>query len=208
MFSAMIGQALGIRRNGAEHDVGMAADIFGAGLHADVDATLQRTVKQRRRPGIVVDHERAAFMGHRRDGGNIGHLEGLRARRLDQHGAGVRLEQRADACADQRIEIGGLDAIASQHAVAEIARRPVGVVANQQMVAGLGHREQGGGDRRQGPMAPAPRRRIAGLRGPSARPAAPGWSGCRGGRTGTRSGGRENPLPSDTARWNRGKPAD
>ena len=80
---------------------------------------------------------------------NVRHLERLRARRLDQHRAGIRLEQLVDAGADQGIEIGGLDAIARQHAVAEIARRTIGVVADQEMVAGLGDREQGGRDRSQ-----------------------------------------------------------
>ena len=69
--------------------------------------------------------------------------------RFDQHGPGVGLEQGGDAGADQRIEIGGLDAVAGQQAVAEIAGRTVGVVADQKMIAGLQHREQGGGDRRQ-----------------------------------------------------------
>ncbi len=51
--------------------------------------------------------------------------------------------------ADQRIEIGGLDAIAGQQAVAEIARGPVHIVADQDVVARLAHREQGGRDRRK-----------------------------------------------------------
>ena len=84
---------LGVGRDRAEHDVGMAADIFGRGLHADVDALIQRAVIQRRRPGVVVDHERAARMRNRSDRGNVGHFEGLRAGRLDQHRLGVGLEQ-------------------------------------------------------------------------------------------------------------------
>ena len=99
---------------------------------------------QRRRPGVVVDHQRAARMRDRGDGRDVGHFEGLRAGRLDQNGAGVRLEQVGDAGADQGIEIAGLDAVAGQHAVAEIARGPVGIVADQQMIAGLQHRQQGG----------------------------------------------------------------
>ncbi len=104
---------------------------------------------ERRRPGVVVDDERVARMRDLRDDADIRHLERLRARRLHQHRAGVGLEQRLDARADQRIEIGGLDAVAGQHAVAEIARGPVDVVADQDVVAGLQHREQGGRDRRQ-----------------------------------------------------------
>ena len=140
---------LGIGRDRAEHDVGVAADIFRCRLHADVDALLQRAVKQRRGPGVVVDHERAARMCDRGDRGDIGHFEGLRSRRLDQHRFGVRLEQPGDAGADQRIEIAGLDAIAGEQAVAEISCRAVGIVADQEMIAGFQHREQRRGDRRQ-----------------------------------------------------------
>ena len=127
----------------------MAADIFGGGLHPNVDALIERTVKQRRGPGVVVDHERALRMRDISDGGDVGHLEGLRARRLDQHRPGVGLEQSFDAGTDQRIEKIGLDAVAGEHVVAEIARRPVDIVGHQQMIAGLEHREQGGRDRRQ-----------------------------------------------------------
>ena len=138
---------LRIGRDGAEHDVGMAADIFGGGLHADVDAEFERAVKQRRRPGVVVDHQRTARMRDLRDGGDVGHFEGLRTGRLDQHRPGVRLEQLLDAAADLRIEIAGLDAVARQQPVAEVAGGAIDVVADQQMIARLGHRQQGGGDR-------------------------------------------------------------
>ena len=89
------------------------------------------------------------------DGGDVAHLERLRAGRFHQHRLGVRLEQAFDCSADQRIEIADLDAVAGEHAVAEIARRAVDVIGHQHMIAGAQHREQGGGDRRQ------PRRRKA-----------------------------------------------
>jgi hypothetical protein len=54
-----------------------------------------------------------------------------------------------DAGADQGIEITGFDAVTGEQSVAEISRRAVGVVADQQMIARLQHCEQGGGDRRQ-----------------------------------------------------------
>ena len=65
---------------------------------------------ERRRPGIVHQHDRALGMGGGGDRRDVLHLEGLRARRLDEHRAGVRLDQLRDAGADQRIVIGGLDA--------------------------------------------------------------------------------------------------
>jgi hypothetical protein len=81
--------------------------------------------------------------------GDVGHLKGLRAGGLDQHRPGVGLEQLFNAGAGQRIEIGDLEAVAGEHAVAEIARGPVDIVSHQKMFAGLQHREQRGGDRGQ-----------------------------------------------------------
>ena len=77
----------------------------------------------------------------------------MRAGRLDQHRLGVGLEQAFDPGADKWVEIADLDAVAGEHAVAEIARGAVDVVGHQHMIAGAQHREQGGGDRGQ------PRRR-------------------------------------------------
>jgi hypothetical protein len=127
----------------------MSTDIFGGGLHADVDALLQRAAIERACPCVVVDQEGAACMGHGRDRRNVRHLEGLRARRFDHHRRGVRFEEFGDTGTDQGIEIAGLDAIASQQAVAECARRPVDAVGHQKMVAGFEHRQQRRGDRRQ-----------------------------------------------------------
>ena len=45
--------------------------------------------------------------GDRRD---VLHLEGLRAGRFDEHRARIRLDERGDAAADQRIVIARLDA--------------------------------------------------------------------------------------------------
>ncbi len=127
----------------------MPTDIFGRGLHADIDALLQRAVIQWRRPGIVVDHKRAARMRDGSDRGNVGHFEGLRSRRFDHYRPGVWLEQGGDAGADEGIEIAGFDAVAGEHPIAEISRRTIGVVADEQMIARFQHREQGGGDRRE-----------------------------------------------------------
>ena len=187
MASASSGQALAL----AEMVPNMMSEwppiYLVAGLHADVDALIERAMIQRRRPGVVVDDERAARMRDRGDRGNVGHLEGLRARRFDQHRPGVGLEQAGDAGADQRIEIAGLDAVAGEHAVAEIARRPVGVVADQQMVAGLQHREQGGGDRGQARGRDADAGALRAFQRHQRVLQRRGWSGCRAARTGIRA---------------------
>src|SRR3982074_1187339 len=124
----------------------MSADIFGRRLHADVGALLQRTVIQWRRPGIVVDNKRPAAMRGSGDRGKVGHFERLRTGCLDQYRPGVGLEQLADTGADQGIEIGRLYAVAWEQSVAEISCRAISIVADQEMIAGLQHREPGRGD--------------------------------------------------------------
>ena len=60
----------------------------------------------------------------------------LRSRRLDEYGARVAAHQRADPGAERGIVIGGLDAHALEDRVAIDARRPIGRVGHQQMIAG------------------------------------------------------------------------
>ena len=119
----------------AEQQVGMAAEIFRAGLDRDIDAARMRREEQRRRPGVVHQHDRVARMRDRRDRRNVLHLERQRARRLGEHRARIRLEQLRDIGADQRVVVGRLDAEALQHRVAKIARRAIDRVGDQQVVA-------------------------------------------------------------------------
>ena len=60
----------------------------------------------------------------------------LRARRLGEHGLGVGPDQLGDAGADRGIVIGRLDAHALQRHVGEVARREIGGIGHQQMIAG------------------------------------------------------------------------
>ncbi len=137
-------QSFGVCRHAAEHDVGMAADIFCAGLDRQIDAFFEGAGIKRRRPGIVHQHYRAFIVRDACDGGNVLHLEALRAGHFDEHRARVRLEQFVDGGADQRIVIRCLDAHALEHAVAEIAGGPVDAVGDQDVVARAGDREQRG----------------------------------------------------------------
>ncbi len=127
----------------------MAADIFGAGLDRKVDAFVEGTEIERARPGIVHEHHRALGVGGCRDRRHVLDLERQRARRLHEHRAGVRLHQRGNAGADQRVIIGGGDAVAREHAVAEFPRRLIDAVGNEHVIAGVEHRQQRGRDRRE-----------------------------------------------------------
>ena len=198
-----------IGRDGAEHHVGMAADIFGAGLDREIDAVVERAEIERRRPGIVHQDQRAFGVRGLGDGGGVLHFEAQRARRFEIDRAGVRAGiSSAIAAPIERIVIGRRDAEPREDAVAEIARRPIGAVGDEQMVAGIARPTAGRSKSPRARTAAAIRRRIAALRAPAKRVRALRWSACRGGHIGSARGGRQNPPRSDRARSRRDRPAD
>ena len=125
----------------------MAGEIFRAGLDRHVGAALMRREKQRRRPGVVEDGAGAFAARDRGDGRNVRQLKALRAGRLEEDDAGVGPDQRLDAGADQRIEIGRLDPHPRENRIAEDARGTIDRIGDEDMVAGLDRREQGQRDR-------------------------------------------------------------
>ena len=127
----------------------MADDVLGAGIDRDVDAVIERLEEQRRGPGVVHDHPRAALVRGRRDGRDVLHLEGERARRFDIDDLGARAHQGRDIGAQVRVVIGGLDAEALEEGVAEASGRRIGAVGHQQVVAGLEEGQHGNRDRGQ-----------------------------------------------------------
>ncbi len=138
-----------VRGDRAHHDVGVAAEIFGAGHDRQIDAVFERAEKHRRRPGVVEQHGYAPRVRRVGDGGDVLHLEGQRARALAIDRARVRLEQARDAGADQGIVVLRLDTEALERLVAEMPRRPIAAVGHQQMIAGTADREDGRRDRVQ-----------------------------------------------------------
>ena len=126
----------------------MAHDVLGAGLDRDVGAQSERLTEQRRRPGVVHDQHgvvRVRRFGKRR---KVLDLEGDRAGRLAHHHAGVVAHQVRDVGADAGVVEGGLDTHAREQAVREGARRPVGAVGHQDVIAALHEGEQRRHDRR------------------------------------------------------------
>jgi hypothetical protein len=110
-------------------------------------ARLVRREQQRRRPGVVHEHDRAVPVRRRGDRRDVLHLEGLRTRGLGEHRRRVRPQQRLDAGAERRVVIGRRDAEGLEHAVAELARRPVDRIRYEEVVAGLEAGHQGERDR-------------------------------------------------------------
>ena len=107
---------------------------------------VERLEVERRRPGIVDQHGGAMLLGDAGDRIDVLHLEGLRARRLEIDDLGVGLDQLLDAGADHRIEEGRLDAEALQRRVGEAAGGAVGIVGDQQVIAGLEEAHDRAGD--------------------------------------------------------------
>ncbi len=118
-------------------------------VHRHVDAMLERPEAERRRPGIVEDHARAARMRDRGDRGNVLHFERQRARRFGEHDRRVRPEFTLDVAAEQWIVVADVDAEAAQMVVAEAARRSVDGIGDEHMVARLRKRQQRERRRRQ-----------------------------------------------------------
>ena len=115
----------------------MAAEIFGAGLNGHIHAEVMRAEKQRRCPRIVHQRGDTARGGGSDDGGYVLDLERLGARGLEEDGAGVGADEAGDVAGNERVIIGGFDPVARQHLVADAARRLIGAVDHQQMIAGL-----------------------------------------------------------------------
>ena len=194
-----------VRRDHAEQQVGMAAEVFRAGLDRDIDAARMRREEQRRRPGVVHHHDRVARMRDRRDRRNVLHLERQRARRLGEHHARVRLEQAGDVRAEQRVVVGRLDAEALQHRVAEIARRAIDRVRDQQVVAGSQEGQQRDAKSPRAPIRAArcrPRRKARSRRFRATR-----WSACPWCRRCSAPCAGESPARSDKAPSIRGRSA-
>ena len=70
-------QLLGSRRDRAKQEVRVPGDELGQRLDLDVDAVLEGPEVERRRPGVVQDHDGAARAGRGRDRRDILNLEGL-----------------------------------------------------------------------------------------------------------------------------------
>ena len=98
-----MGRGALIRGDHAEHRIGMADDIFRRRLHGDIGAMRERLEVERRRPGVVEGEPDAARPAGLGDGGQVLHLEGLRAGRFGDDQPRPLGDQVGDARADGRI---------------------------------------------------------------------------------------------------------
>ncbi len=104
--------ALGAGHPSDQH-IGVAAEVLGAGVQRDVGAARKGGKPQRRRPGVVEQHQCAAPMRDLGDRGQVLHLEGERPGRFGEHDARARPHLALDGGAGQRIVVARLDPEAS-----------------------------------------------------------------------------------------------
>src|SRR5436190_22247642 len=120
----------------------MAADIFGGGLDRNIDAILKSAKEQRRGPGIVYYHQRAARMRLVGDRRHILYFECEGAGRLYKHGPRSRLKQLHNAGADHGIVIARRESAALEPGIEELACGMIDAIADQQVVAAHPQREK------------------------------------------------------------------
>ncbi len=125
----------------------MADDVFGRRLDRYVYPVLERPEVERGRPRVIHQQPQVALGGDARDGGDVLHLEGLRAWALGEDEARIGAHQLGDPGTDERIVVRRLDAELGQHVVAELARRLIDAVDHENVVAGFDEGEDGGADR-------------------------------------------------------------
>ncbi len=85
-----------VGRDAPDRNIGVAAEIFRAGVDGEVDAGIERAEVERGRPGIVHQHGRAFGVRGRSNRRDVLHFETERSRRLDENGAGVFAHQAGD----------------------------------------------------------------------------------------------------------------
>jgi hypothetical protein len=123
------------RRNRAGKGVGMADEHLGARVHDDVGAERQGTMEEGAGPTVVDDDPGAAGMGGLDDRGQILDLERPRAGAFDKDSSGFAAHEVGDTRPDARIIIARADAHALEKPVGETARRFVGTVGDENLVA-------------------------------------------------------------------------
>ncbi len=130
----------------AAHHVGVPAQVLGGRVHHDVRAEFQRLLQVWRGEGVVHDQLRARVAGNLRQGGDVTDVEQRIGGRLDPDQLGVRLDRRPHCVHIGHWGGGVLDSPAGKHLVHQPERAAVGVVRNDQVVAG----PQGGAQHRVG----------------------------------------------------------
>ena len=128
--------------------VGMAGEIFCPGLDGHVDAGRVRADKNSGVAQVLsMIEQQVSLLSQSDQGRQIRDLEALRTRCLEEKNARIGPDQVRDGTGLQGIVIGGLDTETLQDGVAEIPRRPVDRIRDQNMVARFNGGQKGDRDR-------------------------------------------------------------
>ena len=143
---------VGAGGDGAEQQVGMAADIFRQRLQRDIDA-MGEGLEEMDAPGIVHQHLDAAGMGGLGQRRHVLHLEAVAAGALQKQNPRRRAAHQAEGGGiDGRRVVGGGDAETAQHGVAKMPRWAIDTVRHQAVITGfeIGHQREGAGGEARG----------------------------------------------------------
>jgi hypothetical protein len=136
--------------DGAEKKIAVTANVFGDGLHGDVDAMREGVEKNAGGPGVVENHEDVAGMSGGNDGGEVLDFHGDGAGTLAPDEARVFFDERRDSGAEGGIVEIGRDAETGEETRGQLAVGVVDAGGNENVIAGLEEREI---DKRDGGLA-------------------------------------------------------
>ena len=123
----------------AQHQVGVAAHVLGAGDHRHLRAQRQRTIDIARAPGVVGGQHQAVALREGRHRAHVQHLEQQRARRFHVQQARVRTHQLVQRVVGR--EVRDVDVQALEHGIVQLAHRAVHAVRDQRVIAGRAQRQ-------------------------------------------------------------------
>ena len=138
----VIGQLVVVGGHEAAHHVAVPADVLGGRMHHSVGAERQRLLQVGRGERVVHHHDAAELVRDGADGFDVEDREQRVGGRLEPHHAGLRRPGIADLLRRGEVHRSGLDAGVAMHLVDQPERAAVGVVAQQQAVAGPQHPQQ------------------------------------------------------------------
>ena len=126
----------------------MTDDVFGASLNRNIDAQFKRTAQDRGRPGVIKHDFDATIMGRGGNRGDVLHFKGQRPRAFTPDQNRIVTDKSGDIAANGRVVIFGFNTKAFQEGVAQIARREIGAVGDQNVIARFDKGEDRIGDGR------------------------------------------------------------
>ena len=131
----------------AAQRIAMAVDELGHRMHDHVGAEIQRTGRDGRCHRQINAEQDISLAGERSQSGNIRQAQDRIARRLGVDQPCVRPDRRSHILQPGEIDGADFDAEIRQDAPCKFLRPGIADIADDQMVAGLEHRQEDGRDR-------------------------------------------------------------